>query len=214
MGSKERFRKIYKIYDYFNSIASFFLDKWWRFRAAKIAKGFVLDAGCGKGEFTEFILKNKNVRRVIGIDITKEMVMEKNKDLKLDFILGDVHKMPFKEKKFDFVVSAFLYRNIEPEKFFRECKRVLKKDGKILILEMGLPDFFMIKFVYLIYLKFLEIFTSIIFNKEISKEYKFLFDSIKKFNKGENIKIYFKKFRVIRISFGFAYIIIIFHEKN
>ncbi|MEO0232866.1 MAG: class I SAM-dependent methyltransferase [candidate division WOR-3 bacterium] len=210
----ERFKKIYKIYDYFNFFASFGFEKYFRFKASRILKGFVLDAGCGKGEFTEFILRNKKVKKVVGIDITKEMVKERNKKLDSYFLLGDVHEMPFKEGKFDFVASAFLYRNINPERFFKECKRVLKKNGKILILEMGLPDFFIIKFFYLIYLKFLEILTHLIFKKEISKEYKFLFESIKKFNKGEEIKKYFKNLKVLRINFGFAYIFILGYNNT
>lgn len=207
--ARKRFEKIHKIYDYFNSFASFFLDRWWRFRAGKLVKGFVLDAGCGKGEFTEVLLKNKKVKKIIGIDITEEMLKEKNKNLNADFILGDVHKMPFKKNKFDYVVSAFLYRNINPDKFFEECNRVLKKDGRILILEMGLPDFFIIRFFYLIYLKLLEILTSLIFPKNLGQEYKFLFDSIKKFNKGDSIKKHFKKCRIIKINFGFAYVFMI-----
>lgn len=205
----ERFKKICKIYDYFNFFASFGIDKYSRFKASKLLKGLILDAGCGKGEFTEFILKNKRVKKVIGIDITKEMIRERNKSLNSYFILGDVHNMPFKSNKFDFVASGFLYRNIDPAKFFKECKRVLKKDGKILILELGLPDFFIIKFFYLIYLKFLEILVSLIFNKEIFREYKFLFESIKKFNKGEEIKKYFKNFKVLKIGFGFFYVFIL-----
>ncbi len=205
----ERFRKIYKIYDYFNFIASFSLDRYWRFKASKLGGGICLDAGCGKGEFSKYLLKNKKVKKIFGIDITKEMIFEGKKKINLNFIIGDVHKMPFKEKTFDYVVSSFLYRNIDPYNFFKECKRILKKDGKIIILEMGLPDFFLIKFFYLIYLKFLEKITSLIFKKEISKEYKFLFDSIKKFNKGEEIKKFFKKVKSLKINFGTAYIFIL-----
>jgi|GEM_PF-2040252 ubiquinone/menaquinone biosynthesis C-methylase UbiE len=209
MKPEERYKKIYKIYDYFNSFASFSLDRWWRFRAGKLVKGFVLDAGCGKGEFTEFLLKNREVKKVIGIDVAREMVKEKKKYLSAIFMLGDVHKMPFKENKFDFVVSAFLYRNIEPDKFFKECRRVLKGDGRILILEMGLPDFFIIRFFYLIYLKLLEVLTSLIFPKDLGQEYKFLFNSIREFNKGESIKKRFKKLKILKINFGFAYVFII-----
>ncbi len=63
----ERFKKICKIYDYFNFFASFGFEKYFRFKASKILKGVVLDAGCGKGEFTEFILKNKKVKKVINL---------------------------------------------------------------------------------------------------------------------------------------------------
>ena len=61
---------------------------------------------------------------VIGIDIVPY------KDL---VIKGDMHKMNFPDKNFDFIFTNIIDHSIDPEKFFSECHRVLKPNGALLV---------------------------------------------------------------------------------
>jgi demethylmenaquinone methyltransferase/2-methoxy-6-polyprenyl-1,4-benzoquinol methylase len=66
---------------------------------------------------------------------------------------GDAAKIPFKDKIFDFLTIAFGIRNIpDVDAFLSESLRVLKPDGKLLILELTRPDNRFIFFIYRLYL--------------------------------------------------------------
>ncbi|NPA53775.1 MAG: methyltransferase domain-containing protein [Aquificae bacterium] len=86
--------------------------------------GTGIDLGCGTGFLYDF-LENKNV---IGIDISKEMILfYKEKNPKA--VIADIEKLPFKEKSFDFAVSNFSLHWTDIEKSFLETYRVLKEKG-------------------------------------------------------------------------------------
>ena len=87
-------------------------------------KGKVLDVGCSCGTLHSLI-SNKNV---YGLDI------EDCGNIKENFYIGDAQGMPFDDNFFDTVVAGELIEHLEnPEKFLTEAKRVLKKDGILII---------------------------------------------------------------------------------
>jgi ubiquinone/menaquinone biosynthesis C-methylase UbiE len=97
----------------------------------------VLDLGSGAGNdcFVARALAGVN-GKVTGLDMTEQMVnkarknCEKLKFRNVDFVLGDIEKMPFKDNHFDVVISNCVL-NLVPDKFkaFSEIFRVLRPAG-------------------------------------------------------------------------------------
>lgn len=98
-------------------------ENFWRFDKIieKIKDGDkVLEVGCGKGEFAEY-LKNKRKVDYTGCDISDVAPIQ-----------CDCHKLPFKDKEFDIVVSIEVLEHIDnPQQFIKEAQRVGKRIAMI-----------------------------------------------------------------------------------
>ncbi len=85
----------------------------------------LLDIGCGTGISTRFFKCKTR-----GIDNSKGMLKKAGKNC----IFGDAESLPFKDNMFDIVISVTAIHNFkDAEKSINEIKRVLKKNGKIVI---------------------------------------------------------------------------------
>jgi len=99
----------------------------------------VLDLGSGAG-FDCFLAAKKvgKLGRVIGIDITQEMITKAKENAEkfnysnVEFRLGDIEKLPVESDSIDVIISNCVI-NLAPDKskVFKEAFRVLKKGGKI-----------------------------------------------------------------------------------
>lgn len=94
--------------------------------------GIVLDVGCGTGGPTKML--EKRTGYIVGVDISN--CFDKSKvSAKLDFVLGDATRLPFRDESFDAVVSFDVIEHIQNDlEFLCEIKRVMKK-GAMLLLE-------------------------------------------------------------------------------
>ncbi len=91
----------------------------------------VLDIGCGEGK-----LLRKNSRLVYGIDINKTMVEQLTKE-NLQVKEGSVTEIPYEANFFDVVHCSNIIEHLSPvetQKMFIEIKRVLKKNGTVIII--------------------------------------------------------------------------------
>ncbi|MBN1502703.1 class I SAM-dependent methyltransferase [Candidatus Woesearchaeota archaeon] len=89
----------------------------------------LLDIGCGSGtHIKEYVKKGAEVE---GIDISETMVeLARQKLPKVNFKIGSISKLPYKEDEFD-IVTASLTMNYVPDlnKAFSEVNRIMKKGG-------------------------------------------------------------------------------------
>jgi len=98
----------------------------------------VLEIGCGVG--TEILQFAKNESIVIGIDLTKKAIEITKKRFELykfkgRFMQADAENLPFEDNTFDLVYSlGVLHHTPNTKKAIREAYRVLKPNGKIIIL--------------------------------------------------------------------------------
>jgi ubiquinone/menaquinone biosynthesis C-methylase UbiE len=104
----------------------------------------LLDVGCGTGIFLEIFAKKIRGAKLYGVDISPEMVsVAKNKFRNypnIKIVRGSVSKLPYEMNQFNYVVCAnSLHHHPDSEKSVREMVRVLKRGGKLLILD-GFTD--------------------------------------------------------------------------
>ena len=90
-------------------------------------KGNLLDIGCGKMPYKNYILQNSTVTKYVGLDI--ENAMKYDALVKPDFTWDGI-KMPFENGQFE---TAFATEVLEhcpkPDIVLKEVKRVLKPGG-------------------------------------------------------------------------------------
>ncbi len=93
-----------------------------------------LDAGCGTGISTEYLLSICN--EIIAIDISENMLRkakERIKNKKVKFLKMDLKEMNFKEE-FDLIFCiTVLQDDPQPEKILAKLKEAIKKDGIAII---------------------------------------------------------------------------------
>lgn len=115
----------------------FFTEAIEKFSSLLSTSDKVLDAGCGSGRDSA-LLKNKGFD-VTGIDISKGLLNEAKKEHPgINFIEGDLLKLPFSENSFDGVWAHASLVHLETvqdaQKAINEFHRVLISDGVVHIL--------------------------------------------------------------------------------
>lgn len=207
------FTDIHESYDSMNTILSLGIDKKWREDAAKetvmnkkIYK--VLDLATGTGEFALAIRRaadnaGKNVS-IVGSDFNKSMLKIakskiEGKKSNIRFERGDVLNLRFKNDSFDVITCTFAMRDFDDlGKFAKEIYRVLKRDGKIVLVDMSKPDSGIMKYLFQIYFNIMII-EGMLVDKDA---YSFLVSSIKTFDKANLLKLIKKAgFKDVKISY-------------
>jgi ubiquinone/menaquinone biosynthesis C-methylase UbiE len=116
---------------------------------AKVKSGdCVLEVGCGTGTLTLAAKQQAGQSgKVFGIDIIPEMIeISKRKaseaNLEVTFQLGSIDKIPFPDNQFDVVMCSFMIFHMSEEvrrKGIAEIYRVLKPQGRLMVLDLALP---------------------------------------------------------------------------
>lgn len=191
----EMFDKISHRYDFLNHFLSLGIDKLWRKKAVKMLRDIhpkkMLDLATGTGDFAIECLSLKP-DLIIGMDISEGMLnvgREKMRTKKYDHIIqmrtGDSEALPFEDNYFDALTVGFGVRNYEDlEKGLAEMLRVVRKDGKVIILEFSKPKKFPVKQYYAFHSRYIIPF----FGKRISKDvkaYEYLPESVAAFPEGQ-----------------------------
>jgi SAM-dependent methyltransferase len=108
--------------------------------AAQMAEGrSVLDAGCGVGYGTA-LLAGAGATDAVGIDVSRDSVEAARTGAppNASFVVGDVHAMPFDDRRFGLVVCFEVIEHVEEQDaVLRELARVLADDG---VLVMSSPQ--------------------------------------------------------------------------
>lgn len=195
----EMFNTIAPKYDFLNRWLSFSIDKIWRKNVVKNITGVkypdVLDVATGTGDLALAIAKRVKVNMIYGVDISEEMlkiadekIAKKGLHQKIFLKTGDSENLDFANNEFDFVTVAFGVRNFENlEKGLAEMTRVLRPDGKLIVLELTNPTVFPFNHIYKFYfLKILPWFGGL-FSKD-KAAYKYLPNSVVKFPEGKEFQ--------------------------
>ena len=201
------FNKISKRYDLINKLLSFYQDKRWRKKAIKLANinesHTVLDLTTGTGELIKSVLKKVTPKYIIGADFSIDMLnIAKEKINEEDFVAADAQHLPFKNELFDRILISFGFRNImDKDLALKELHRVLKKDGRLIILELTQPRFKPLATIYNLYFNNILPFVGGFISGN-SKAYAYLPASVDRFYKKEELYELIEKARFNDINFS------------
>ncbi|HKL03275.1 MAG TPA: bifunctional demethylmenaquinone methyltransferase/2-methoxy-6-polyprenyl-1,4-benzoquinol methylase UbiE [Cryomorphaceae bacterium] len=193
-------------YDFLNHFFSVGIDKKWRKKAIKELAldepKSILDVATGTGDFAFEAMRLKPTK-MVGIDISdgmlnvgREKIKKRKLTDKMEFLNADSEDLPFDDNHFDAVTVSFGVRNFQNLlKGLKEINRVLKTDGKVVILEFSKPRRFPLKQAYFLYFKFIMPVVGKLVSKDKSA-YAYLPQSVMAFPEG-------KEFEAIMDKAGF-----------
>jgi demethylmenaquinone methyltransferase / 2-methoxy-6-polyprenyl-1,4-benzoquinol methylase len=136
------FDGIAPIYDVMNHAMTAGLHRRWRRLAAQavVRPGdHVLDACCGTGDLA--CAARAEGGTVTGLDFSERMLKRARvKSDEIEWVRGDALALPFADGSFDAVSVGFGVRNVEDlGRGLRELRRVLRRRGRLAILEVVRP---------------------------------------------------------------------------
>ena len=215
------FNSIAPVYDNLCHVLSFNVDKYWRYKMARlVAKNnpkSIIDLATGTADLAINISSQVENADIVGIDISNNMldigrkkVHKLNLDTRIRLMQSNAENLPFDKNQFDAVTIAFGIRNFQKmEQCLSECYRVLKTDGALYIMEFSTPRNKLFRLLYKTYSNVIPL-----IGKSISRDryaYQYLTDSIKEFpSKDEFIKkmlsVGFENCQSYSLFNGIAYI--------
>ncbi|MCL5786728.1 MAG: class I SAM-dependent methyltransferase [Candidatus Marsarchaeota archaeon] len=216
------FTRIYRRYDLMNHIFSLGTDKLWRRHVEIQALSDpgctdIIDIGAGTGDLSIGIalraMKKDRKIRIEAVDMNEEMMsLGRNKAAakkisSIRFARGDALNLQYVEDSFDTMVSSFVLRNLDDfNRFAGEAKRIIKPGGRIILLDMAVPDG-PSKHLFIFYFKIMRL-----IGRLVDKEaYDWLTSSVAAYDKHNAASILEKNgFNDVRISTvfpGVAFII-------
>src|SRR5919205_4652079 len=145
MDARSLFAPLGPRYDRLAAVLSFGQDpRWRRFLVSRVDAGpgdTVLDVATGTGAVARELIRQKRCR-VVGVDVTPEMLAEARRRLGPDVRLveASAERLPFAEESFDGLTFTYLLRYVaDPAATLRELARVVRARGTVAGLEFGVP---------------------------------------------------------------------------
>jgi demethylmenaquinone methyltransferase/2-methoxy-6-polyprenyl-1,4-benzoquinol methylase len=147
----EMFSRIAGRYDLMNGLMTFGMHHAWRRLAVRptipAPEGPALDLATGTGDLAIELLQTHPHRVVVGVDFSHGMLKVAQGKLRrtderghVRLVAGDALALPFGDRSFACVTSAFLLRNLaDLEGGLREMRRVARPAGRIVALEITQP---------------------------------------------------------------------------
>lgn len=113
----------------------------------------IIDIGCGEGILLEKLVKRFPDRQVIGVDLSKENI-EICKRHNLPVVYDNIFDLKFADNSFDCCIFMEVIEHLtKPEKAILEIHRILKNDGKLILI---FPNDVFFKMARILTLKFKE----------------------------------------------------------
>jgi demethylmenaquinone methyltransferase/2-methoxy-6-polyprenyl-1,4-benzoquinol methylase len=147
----EMFSRIAGRYDLMNGLMTFGMHHAWRRVAARqtltAPEGPALDLATGTGDLALELLRIHPRRPIVGADFALGMLEVAREKLgrtdgqgRIRLAAADALRLPFGDRAFACVTSAFLLRNLaDLEGGLREMKRVTRPGGRVVALEITQP---------------------------------------------------------------------------
>lgn len=195
---KRMFDTISPTYDKLNLLMSMGIDRHWRNSLIESLAPYsprqILDVATGTGDLAILAAKRLKPEKVMGVDFSDGMmaigrqkaVSEGVVDV-ISFANEDCMNMSFSSETFDAVIAAFGIRNFQSlDKGLSEMCRVLKKGGKLSVIELTTPQRFPMKQLFAIYShSILPLYGRLISHN--AEAYQYLTKSIEAFPQGEQM---------------------------
>lgn len=128
---EKHYHEVERNYWIFKSMRELILDRFNKLNIPKSAN--IVELGCSSGILLEK-LKENNYKKLTGVEISAQAI----KALKSKDITGvkvKNYKLPFKDNSIDVLIASNILEHIESDsKAIKEWRRVIKKEGHILII--------------------------------------------------------------------------------
>jgi demethylmenaquinone methyltransferase / 2-methoxy-6-polyprenyl-1,4-benzoquinol methylase len=156
-------------YDLVNFIISWGQDSRWRRETARLCQASrprkVLEVGCGSGDLTRELARYNAEAEITGVDFSQAMLNRAGSKLstassnaRVKLVRANAAALPFAVGTFDAVVSGFALRNMtyhndQAGLHLGEMARVLRKGGRLVVVETSQPGNSFIRAMYHLYLR-------------------------------------------------------------
>lgn len=220
---EQMFDNIAPTYDKLNHVLSFNIDRMWRRRVMRIVRRShaqkIMDIATGTGDLAIAMAKRVDRTQILGVDLSEEMLrvartkIEKiGLEERITLQKGDAENLDMvADESVDAVTVAFGVRNFENlEGGLSELHRVLKRGGKLVVLEFSIPRNRLVRCVYAQYSHRLLPRIGALISKD-RKAYDYLPDSVEEFPSPERFMDILRGVGFIDVkaksqSFGIAHI--------
>lgn len=160
------FGEIAPRYDLLNHLLSLNTDRYWRWRATRLAAPVVegpmadaplLDLCTGTGDLALAYDRAANAKlRITAADFCPQMLelgrqkgAKRNANARIDWVEADATTLPFEDDTYQLVTVAFGLRNVsDTDGGLREMTRVCRPGGRVAVLEFSSPRWTPFKQVY------------------------------------------------------------------
>lgn len=196
-NSWKMFDEISPTYDRVNRMMTGCLDTLWRKKVGLFLpcreQLELLDCATGTADQLLTLLKHhKHISSAIGIDLSKNMLkiarekIEKSPyKLRASLLHASALDLPFKSESFDCITMSFGIRNVDSiSTCLSEMHRVLRPEGRLLILETSIPTNTIAKRLHLHYLRKVMPPLAALLSKKITP-YRYLNETIESFPYGK-----------------------------
>lgn len=208
-------------YDRVNRILSLGMDRGWRSSMADFFPDTsaisILDVATGTADVL-IALHQRNIvfDHAVGVDASPNMLARAQQKLiqqglaeKISLNQADACNLPFADESFDVVTIAFGIRNVVAQKkALGEIMRVLKPQGRLVVLEFSMPKNPMIRVAYQFYFRHILPFVGGILSRN-KAAYRYLNQSVEQFPTPHEYKTWllalgFSVVEMSPLSFGVA----------
>jgi len=126
LAGVERMRDMSVTAEHHHYIVLSLLNQWMREVAAPAASGVLLDYGCGGQPYRE--LFSRYVSQYIGADIAAAA------GTRLDLVLNPGEPVDLPDHSVDTILSSQVLEHVpDPHAYLRECRRLLRPEGRLII---------------------------------------------------------------------------------
>ena len=182
----------------------------------------ILDAGSGYGNMSSSIISMYDGISIVMLDPILDMLRladvrfkngySKNKS-RIALVSGVFEHLPFKDSTFNAVVCGYSFRDaIIMRNSIREFSRVLKDDGRLVIVDIGKPDNLLARFGAYLYLRFILPLIALIVAGRLGLKFSKIYDTYKRLPRNSELvlmlKEYFPEVTLINNMLGAAVVFV------
>lgn len=191
-GIRDMFNRIAPRYDFLNRLLSLGVDRRWRQFAVRqlslSAKAKIVDLATGTGDVALEIARQTGPDVcVFGTDFTQGMLLlgrdkisQSGFEDRIYLVNAPCESLPYPDATFDGVTIAFGIRNVvDRQKGLQEMARILKPEGRAVILEFATPTNRLFRAIYFLYFLKILPFLGGLFSQRSA--YQYLPDSVLNF---------------------------------
>ncbi|MCL4377944.1 MAG: class I SAM-dependent methyltransferase [Actinobacteria bacterium] len=160
-------------YDLFELPVEKLLYSKWRKKYFSSLKGNILEVGIGTGKNIDYY---SDEAEVTGIDFSQKMLekgrqkLAKSGKINITLMQMDVEILNFKDNSFNYVITSSVFCSVpDPIKGLKEIRRVLKPDGKLIMIEHVLSKNKFISFLQNLFNGIVRFFTGVNINRDTGK---------------------------------------------